>query len=263
MFVVTVLLALAGVVSAPPSTAQQADVSRVSVSAPVTIVEIDLGKLKGDLRRLSWSPDGRGFYLQTAEADARLGWKTRHYVVGTDGKRPESVKEEPAWSASYWTWKSAQSAPGVASLTIAVDQQTKRVSATATPMAGNAARGDAPGGTGGVSVEEVGNVTQQSQNVPFITLKLKGEVIGEFVNAPAIPGVTFGWGKTGSGLVAFARPDGKLMLMDAAGNKQDVAAARNVVLPAFTTDGTRLAWLEKTGRKKYTLRVADVNDNTP
>jgi hypothetical protein len=259
---IAMMIVLSAALSAQPSAAQQTDVSRVSVAAPVTIVEIDLGKLKGSLRRLSWAPDGSQFYLQTAEADARLGWKIRHYVVGTDGKGPAGVKDEPAWAASYWTWKSAQSAPGVASLTIAVDQQAKRVSATATPMAGNMARGDITTGTG-ISAEEVSNVTQQSQNVQTFTLKLKGEVIGEFVNAPAIPGLTFGWGKTGSGLVAFARPDGNLMLMDGAGNKQEVPPARNVVLPAFTTDGARLAWLEKTGRTRYTLRIADVKVEMP
>ncbi len=258
------MLLLSAVLSAAPAAAQQADATHVSVSAPVTIVEIDLGKLKGDLRRLSWAPDGSELYLQTAEADTRLGWKLHHYLIRTDGTKPASVKAEPDWSTTYWTWKSAQSAPGVASWTIAVDQKTERVSATATPMAGNAARGDpVSGGAGGVSVEEVGNVTQQSQNVQVITLTLKGEAIGKFVNAPAIPGLTFGWGKTGSGLVAFARPDGKLVVMDVAGHKQDVASARNAVLPAFTTDGLRLAWLEKTGGKKYALRVADVKVEMP
>ena len=258
------MLALSAALSAQAPAAAQADASRVSVSAPVTIVEIDLGKLKGELRRLSWAPDGNQFYIQTAQADAKIGWKLRHYVAGADGKAPASVNDEPAWSASYWTWKSSQSAPGMASLAIAVDQQTRRVSATATPMAGNAARGDPiAGGAGGVSAEEVGNVTQQSQNVQVITLKLKGETVGEFINAPAIPGVTFGWGKTGSGLVAFTRPDGKLVLMDAAGNKQEVTAAKNAILPAFTSDGARLAWLEKTGGKKFALRVADVKAQMP
>lgn len=154
-------------------------------------------------------------------------------------------------------WKSAQSAPGVAGMTIGVNQETKRLSATATPMGGNAARGEAISGMG-ISPEEVGSVTQQSQNVQIFTLTLKGEVVGQFVNTPAIPGLTFGWGKTGSGLVAFSRPDGKLVVMDANGNKQEVSSARDARLPAFTTDGGRIAWLEKTGRKKYTLRIADV-----
>jgi hypothetical protein len=124
-------------------------------------------------------------------------------------------------------------------------------------MAGNAARGDTISGMG-ISAEEVGNVTQQSQNVQVFTLTLNGEVVGQFVNTPAIPGLTFGWGKTGSGLVVFSRPDGRLVVMDASGKKQEISSARDARLPAFTTDGARLAWLEKTGRKKYTLRVADV-----
>lgn len=256
----TIVLAAAVAVTA---SAQPLDVAQVTLSAPAVIVELDMGKLKGDLRRLSWLPDGTQFYVQTAEADARLGWKLRHYVVGLDGKAPRGVSDEPAWSAGYWAWKSSQTAPGVASMKIDVSQETKRVSATATPMGGNAARGDAPTGTGGISAQEVGDAAQQSQNVQVFTLKLKDEVVGEFVNAPAIPGLTFGWGKTGSGLVAFTRPDGNLVLMDVSSGKLEVTSAKNAILPAFTTDGTRLAWLEKTGRKKYTLRVAELNIQTP
>lgn len=258
-----VLMLVLSIAAAVPASAQQVEAPRVSLSAPATVVEIDVGKLKGDLRRLSWAPDGTQFYLQTAEADARLGWKIRHYLVGTDGKAPKGVGDEPAWASGYWAWKSSQAAPGVASMKIAVEQQTKRMSATTPSMGGNAARGDAPTGTGGISAQEVGDVTQQSQNVQVFTLKLKSEIVGEFVNSPAIPGLTFGWGKAGSGLVAFTRPDGKLVLMDASGGKQEVASVKDAILPGFTTDGTKLAWLEKTGRKKYALRVADVGVQVP
>ena len=34
----------------------------------------------------------------------------------------------------------------------------------------------------------------QSQTAHYYILKLKGEVVGEFVNTVAVPGLTFGWG---------------------------------------------------------------------
>jgi len=252
-----VMLAAAGGQATPPTV----DVTRVGTGAAVLVAEIDVGKLKGDLRRLAWSADGREFYLQTAEADSRLGWKLRHYVVAAGGQ-PRGVNEEPAWASAYWRWKSGQAAPGQADWKIDVDQQSKRVSATATPMAGNAARGEIISGTG-ISVEEAAGVAQQTQNANTFTLRLKGQVIGEFVNEPAVPGLTFGWGPARSGLVAFASPSGRLVLMDEQGRTSEVADTKAVVLPGFSHDGARIAWLEKTGRKKYVLRAADLSTRRP
>lgn len=90
------------------------------------------------------------------------------------------------------------------------------------------------------------------------TLRLKGEIIGQFVNSPAVPGLTFGWGPAGTGLIAFANRDGRLMIMDDQGRKQQVASTKAVLLPAWTDDGNRLAYLEKSGRKKFVLKVIDV-----
>ncbi len=63
-------------------------------------------------------------------------------------------------------------------------------------------------------------------------LKLKGEVIGEFVNAPALPGTTFGWGPNGHAASSCSSTaDGRLVLMDGQGRKQEVAGAKAVVVP--------------------------------
>jgi len=258
----TVLLSLAvlSLVQAPAPL----DASKVTVSAATTVAEIDVGKLKGELTRLAWSPEGTGWYVLTVERDTRSGdVKARHYLLGTDGTPPRSTGSEPPWAAAYWTWKSGQAAPGRPALKIGVDQRQERVSSTATPMAGNLARGGSdPGasasGGAGVSMEEAARAAEQSQTANIFTLRLKGQVIGEFVNVPAVPGLTFGWGPSGSGLIAFANTDGRLVVMDEQGNQREVAGAKSVLLPAWTTDGKRLAWLEKTGRKKAALRVADV-----
>ncbi len=91
-----------------------------------------------------------------------------------------------------------------------------------------------------------------------MTLKLKGEVVGEFVNAPALAGTTFGWGPSGTGLIAFVNSAGRLVLMDGQGRKQEVDGAKAVLLPGWTTDGTRLVYLERSGRKKFTLKTLDI-----
>jgi Tol biopolymer transport system component len=46
--------------------------------------------------------------------------------------------------------------------------------------------------------------------------------------------------------------------MDMQRNKQQVAGTKNVLLPAWTSDGSKIAYLERTGRNKYDLYVAAV-----
>ncbi|MEI6669625.1 MAG: hypothetical protein WCP29_15865 [Acidobacteriota bacterium] len=262
MILAIVMALVIGEAQAP---AQTVDATKVVVSAPATIVEIDAGKMKGDIIRLAWSTDKTQIYLQTAEQDGSGDVRLRHFLLELKGQQPKGTGEMPAWADAYWLWKSAQGAPGLASLKIAVEQQQKRLTATATPTGGDLARGglDSGGGgrgsssSGGGSSDAVG-AAQQSQMVRTITLKLKGEVVGEFVNAPALPGTTLGWGPAGSGLIAFKTADGRLTIMDEQSRKMEISGTKDVSLPAWTMDGKRIAWLEKSGRNKFTLRVVDV-----
>ena len=258
------LLFAIGLAAAP-----QVEAPAIVVSQPSDVAEIDTGKLKGTLVRLAWSPDATQIYLQTAEPDTRGNVKLRHYTMGLQGQPPKGIDAEPSWATGYWAWKSSQAAPGMASWKIAIEQQQKRLSSTSNPGGGDMAKGATSGGAagssgsgggsgGGMSVGEVAGAAYQTQNANIVTLRLKGEVIGEFVNAPALPGTTFGWGPTGSGLIVFTAPDGKVMLMDARSRKQEVPGSKGASLPAWTTDGKRIAYLEKSGRKKFLLRVVDV-----
>jgi hypothetical protein len=247
VLMIAIMLAL----GVPPGL--QLDASSVTLSPPTVIVELDTGKLKGDLARLAWSPDAQQIYVQTVERD-RAGSRMRHYVLGLDNQPPRGVDSEPAWAGAYWFWKSGRAAPGLPTFMIDVEQRQKRLTATATPMGGDLARG-APEGASATGMSGGGQAAYQSQMTDTFILKLKGEVIGEFVNAPAVPGLTFGWGPSGTGLIAFANRDGLLVIMDSQGRKQEVASSKAVLLPAWTEDGKQLAYLEKTGKKKFVLKV--------
>ena len=61
-----------------------------------------------------------------------------------------------------------------------------------------------------------------------------------------------------SATIAYTTLDGHLMLLDRDHHKQVVAGAKDALLPAWSTDGAKLAWVQKTGRKKYTLVWATV-----
>jgi hypothetical protein len=258
-----ILLALTFIVAvqAPPLV----DASKLTLSAPATIVELDTGKLKGDLYRLAWSPDAQQMYVQTVERD-RVGnvKSTHHYLLMTlDGKPPKGLDAEPDWSTRYWGWKSGQTAPGLSSFKIDVEQLRQRRSATSVPMGGDLAKGGTEGGSGlggaatTLSTGDAMSAAIQAQMVSVWKYKLKGEVIGEFVNAPAVHGLTFGWGPAGTGLIAFANPEGRIVIMDDQGRKQPIAS-KGALLPAWTGDGARLAYLEKTGKNKAVLKVVDV-----
>lgn len=239
------------------------DLSALVVAKPTAIVEMDLGRLKGEPFRLAWSSE-RQLYLQTVERDTR-GTVTalRHYILSTDGQPPKGVDAEPAWAAEYWSVKSAQAAPGAPSHKIAVEQRQEVRRSTAAPMGGALARGGVEGGGGrgggtGIGVGDAGAAVAQSQTVQIYSLRLKGETVGEWINAAVVPGLTFGWDPSGTGLIAFVNHAGKVVLMDQDGRKQTVQSDK-AFLPGWSRDGAQLAWLERSGRKKVRLWIAAVS----
>ena len=225
------------------------DVSRVTVSPPTIVTELDLGKLKGELRQLAWTPDKTQMYVQTAEPESGGKEKPYHYIVTVAGGALASVAERPGWAAEYWTIKSDRSAPGIEALTIDVVQGKDTIKGL--PPEGSV-RGT------GVTAEDLGNSNSTNATANVINLMLLGESVGRFVQTRPIPGLTFSWGPELSGAIAYVDADGKLMLLDQKKHKQTVAGVKDALLPAWTTDGARLAYVKKTGRKKYALVWSDV-----
>jgi hypothetical protein len=117
-----------------------------------------------------------------------------------------------------------------------------------------AVRGSAPD----VPVDLEKTAEGQLQN--FARLTLLDETISEFVNQVPIPGLMFSWGPRASGTIAYTdREWGHLMLLDQHKHKQTVSGVKDALLPAWSIDGTRLAWVRKIGRRKYTLVWAPVS----
>jgi Tol biopolymer transport system component len=78
------------------------------------------------------------------------------------------------------------------------------------------------------------------------------------VNKPVVPGLTFGWAPSPMGVLAFVDDKKRLVLIDRVGHKLEVPGATDVLLPAWSPDGTRIAYLQKKGKKAYTLNVIEV-----
>ncbi len=229
------------------------DVSALAAGVPAIVTELDLGRLKGEVRQLAWSSDGTQFYVQTVERKGKEDLP-HHYVIAAAGGAITSADAEPAWASDYWRFKSDRYAPGVASLVIDVKQSIENVK-YGTGSAGAADR--ASGGlTGqneyGNSADNVAKAAQsQKQNV--IKLVLLDETIGTWVDQRPTPGMTFSWGPSGSGAIAFVDDEGRVVLLDDQKHMQRIAGTKDAYLPAWSTDGARLAYLYKSGRNKYTL----------
>lgn len=254
----SVALALSPALGQAPQS-PQATAASVVVTPAAPVVEIDLRRLKGPLvRQLAWSPDQTELYLQTYEANRDASVKaTYHYVVAAAGGAVRPIETPPSWAVSYFQWKSGQASPDEPSWKIHVSSEKKIQSATSIPMGGDLARGGVDTG-GGISAESVSTAAAQSGNVNVYSMRLGKEIIGYWENHPIVPGLTFGWSPKGVGLIAFADTSGKLAVMDRTGTVRRIDGTKAVTLPAWSLDGTKLAYLEKTGRTTYALVIAAI-----
>jgi Tol biopolymer transport system component len=230
----------------------------ISQGTPVAV--LDMGKLKGEPSRLAWSPDGTKVYLQTIEGGfGRPNAKLRHYVFNMANGANEDLQVEPTWASTYWTAKSGQTSPDGPGLKIELKSEQRREQTTSVPRGGDLARGGASIDTGTSATDGVA-AAYNSQTVTVHSMLFKGETVGEFLNSVIVPGLTFGWGPQGSKVIAFAaQKTGRVVVMDEQGGKQEVSGSKDALLPAWSPDGKRLAWLQKEGRGKFALQVADVS----
>jgi hypothetical protein len=257
-------LTIAGAAAAQPISAGALQFTTKEVG------EIDTGKLKGEPSRLAWSPDGTTLYLQTVERDRFGNTKEYHYTMPAAGGEAKKVDVQPDWAARYWTWKSAPAAPGAPAFKFDIDTRRETRRATSAPTGGGLAGmggdptasgggGGGRGSGGGTGANEAANVALQGQTAQITSLRLKGEVVGEFVNEPVRPGLTFGWAPQGKSAIAFADREGRLTVMDEQGGNIRVSGTDDVLLPAWSEDGKQLAFLEKDGRRKFKVKIASLD----
>lgn len=235
--------------------------AQLSIAAPQPVADLDAGKLKGDLARLAWSDDRSEFYVQTIERDRTGNPKAvHHYLVSTSSRSVKDAAGEPPWAAQYWQWKSAQASPAAPAFRISVEERTETKRAVAAPTGGDLARGGTPDPTAGSTLSDAASAADTMQTAHIYALKVKTETIGEWTNAAVTPGTNFTWAPAPLRLLAFARRDGgSIVILDPSGAKQELAGTKGALLPAWSSDGRRLAWIERKDRKTYQLMMADVS----
>jgi hypothetical protein len=213
------------------------------VSAPKEICTVDLNLLKGDVRQLSWSPDGRSLHLQTVE-----GRTIPHdFIVSIEDRELSLAFGAPQWAAAYWARKSGLAAPGLPALKMEVTENNRRTRPA--PFSGGFANG-------GAQTPDVRNPVDAYE--AEVTLRLLGVEIGNWINGAPMAGETFGWGPSRSGALAFVDRAGRLLLIDQQKHAQTIARVKGATLPAWSDDGARIAFLEKSGRRQFALKVVEV-----
>jgi hypothetical protein len=229
---------------------------------PTTLTQVD-GKLRGVPTQLAWSEDGTQLYLETTQRDADGKVKgVRSYVLALAEPVLQPVDGPPRWASHYWSWKSYKTPPDAQAPEILVSQEKRMRMATDSAMGGstNEAGGmsDVVSGNG-TSVSAVANRAQQQVKVPVVILKLKGEVVGEFVDTPPVPGYTFGWAPSKPARLAYGTTAGRLAIVDERGSKREIPGTKNVTLPAWSNDGTKIAFVSMTGKNKFDICVVDAH----
>jgi hypothetical protein len=218
------------------------DVSKLILSVPAAVCQLDMTVLKGDVRRLSWSPDNAYIHVQTSESGERL----HDYIVALLDGAVSPAFGEPEWAAAYWSRKSDLAAPGIPSMRIEVTQNNLRTKPT--PFG--------PGGLNGAQTPDPKNPVDRYETE--VTVRLLGEELGQWINEAPMAGGTFGWGPTGSGAILFADRRGRLTMMDGRKRKLIVPDVRGALMPAWSSDGSRIGYLLKSGRKTYRLMSATI-----
>ena len=238
---------------ATPQSARKADA--MTFGAPQKIIALD--KTKGEPIQLAWSPDGAELYIETGER-SRIGTfaNQKHYVLTLADQKMKSVDAPPLWATDYQAWKSNKWAPGDHAYVIDIGEDKRTQSAVSVPMGGDLAKGGGSGG--GTTSDDIVGASLNGQTQHVITLKLKGETVGEYVDTQFIPGYTFSWAPQAYGTaIAYARPDGHLSVMDRSGSKKEVPDTKGALLPAWSVDAHTLAFVEKDG-KKFAVYVTEI-----
>lgn len=243
-------------VAALAATVLAAPLPSFHVSAPAVIIDVNGHTLKGSPIQLVWGDKPGLFYIQTAQ-----GYQPhvvfRHYTVTLGAKAPASLKKEPDWASKYWAWKSQRSTPADPTLIINV---RKRVLDNRLPIESLADKARSLEGGGQQAMLAAENVANDRKNASSVqTLVLKNTIIGQYFDSPLLPGLTFGWSPKELHAVAYVDTHNRLAIYDYLLDRNEVVTGTSgVLLPAWSLDGTKIVFLQKTGKKAYSLEQVSV-----
>lgn len=229
------------------------DVSLLTTTAPAFVVEINTGALKGEPRQLAWSPALERLYVQVVDGKPPRE-QVRHYTIDTATGTLAPADGPPPWAVEYWNVKQDRVAPGAPQLEITIEQTTETLRSGPGP-AGVLDRTSNPStvASAGPGAENLASGVHGNQKARVVRLTLLGEEVAKWINDRPVPGMRFSWGPAGSRALVHVGEGGRLVFLDGRKHRREVPDVRDALLPAWSTDGTRIAYLRKTGRREYAV----------
>jgi Tol biopolymer transport system component len=82
--------------------------------------------------------------------------------------------------------------------------------------------------------------------------------VASAVNDHVARGRTFAWAPPPVALVAFVDAKGKLLLMNQGGATREVKGVKKPLLPAWSEDGRRLAFVQSSATSNCVVKVVDI-----
>ena len=233
------------------------DSSKATLSTPKVVAEIDSGKLKGEMARLAWGDDGQ-FFVRSVERDIFQNERGKNYVLTPAGAM-QQVKDEPAWAALYWSWKAGLTAPGSPEVRLDVERREQNKTAT-----GSSGQDFGSGGTpnpnrSDPSSNQIAKDVSSMQKIVTVTVRFRGETIYEVQNGTVAPGSSFSWAPAPKQALVFVNGKRRLVVIDRNGKTLEVPGTGDALLPAWSPDGTKIAFLQRMEKKRYALTVVEVN----
>ena len=89
-------------------------------------------------------------------------------------------------------------------------------------------------------------------------MRLKGEVIGEWINGVIVPGLTSD-GRPPLKMIAFSGKEQRPHDHGRTGTQAEDRHREGRGLPGWSDDGKKLAYLEQKDQKKFVLNVVDIS----
>jgi hypothetical protein len=243
-----------GASAAQTPTPPPVDVAKLTISAPATIRDLDVKGARGVPTRMAWSLDDKWIYVRLSTFDRWSNETVRHLLVEVAGKGTGTLADEPGWLPRYWNTKSAMASPVLPSWRIKIDTRQETVRTANVPREGNIGMHGDP--TAGLD-ETVKNAALSSQQASFQNYLLNGHVVAASVNGQVVPGRSFAWAPAPLPLFAYVNDKGRLVVMNHDGKTREVKGPKKPLLPAWSENGRRLAWVQEAGGG-FSVRAVDI-----
>lgn len=204
------------------------DATRLEVSPGRILVKGGEDDFGGAPARLAWSPDSTQLLLRTVRRDAKGALTSDTLLLLSGEGRLERVAGAPEWAMPYWNWKSGLEAPWRPECRLTSEDRMMALLPEQLNIFKSGFTRD---------------FSRTPTEMPVTVHEFLGEQVAMITDPLYARGCTFSWAPFAQGALAFRDRRALLVLMDAAGRKHDVPGSMHALLPAWSPNGRRMAFV--------------------